>query len=559
MHPEDARPGMFAYRRRSTLLTSALRCGAPVKVVRVVVEACPELVFVPNGRRGSVLHEAISNRRLSVCVLEYLIEYVAAWMHDRCESNGHSSSSSSSSSNCMKGHPFLSIDSNGRTPLNLLVSRVCGFGFGLGLRSSLIRTVLQLCPSSVYIADHDGCDSICTALRSSKEIGNMENELKIYEVVKMLLTDAPPKSFSGKALFDRGDRLPPLYHAIVNGRSAQIVELILKYDTLSTLKTFPPFNENILHVAVSMKAPFDVLSMIVQKWPYLISNNDDHGLSPLSWLWIRYVCDRSHQTYIRQSKRRHVPMNFRELEESAIRDIIAKFESPRTLRDLKNGQFWRQAYFMIRFVYTHHCKDTMRPRQEDYLLHAALKLHSIPAIFYSIAFEFVYSDDMRSVTKQDHYGRTPLHYAAMRGSFERNLVTDRVVRHHGEVLGQVLIRMKDHIYPVKDLLFECPWASSIKDRSGQFPLHLFLKRKCWCSSGKMQSNLEAMHTFHMLMVSHVEAVGVIDPCTRLYPFMIALVEGASEGSERLLHISFAYEMLKLNPSVLSSTTNQVGT
>ena len=84
-----------------------------------------------------------------------------------------------------------------------------------------------------------------TALRSSKEMGNMEKELKTYEVVKMLLTDTPPMYFSGKALFDRGDRLPPLYHAIVNGRSAQIIELILKYDTLSTLKTFPPFNENI--------------------------------------------------------------------------------------------------------------------------------------------------------------------------------------------------------------------------------------------------------------------------------------------------------------------------
>lgn len=43
-------------------------------------------------------------------------------------------------------------------------------------------------------------------------MGNMEKELKTYEVVKMLLTDTPQMYFSGKALFDRRDMLPPLYH-----------------------------------------------------------------------------------------------------------------------------------------------------------------------------------------------------------------------------------------------------------------------------------------------------------------------------------------------------------
>ena len=71
-----------------------------------------------------------------------------------------------------------------------------------------------------------------------------------------------------------------------------------------------------LHLMRIFCTLWHVISIIVRKWPSLISDNDDHGLLPLSWLWIRYLCDRSHQAFIRQPKRRHDPINFHELEES---------------------------------------------------------------------------------------------------------------------------------------------------------------------------------------------------------------------------------------------------
>lgn len=88
-----------------------------------------------------------------------------------------------------------------------------------------------------------------------------------------------------------------LYAAIIHHRSVETIEKLLTANPSSNRAVYAIVTQQLetnLHVAVTVRAPVDVIRLLLAHGPEAVIAGDRHNLTPLDWVWIRHVLDRAY-------------------------------------------------------------------------------------------------------------------------------------------------------------------------------------------------------------------------------------------------------------------------
>mmetsp|Transcript_27739 Transcript_27739/g.76348 ORF Transcript_27739/g.76348 Transcript_27739/m.76348 type:complete len:355 (-) Transcript_27739:2225-3289(-) len=320
--PQEATPSHTAIRgTSSTVLSIALRLGAPKHVLQDLQQANPHNVGVTHKSRGSLLHDAL-RYRTSEEVLDLVFRWTIEYQQSVLGSFGSNRNRYGHGPSYLVMFQQVHIQENrivdddllgarddlGRTVLHCLVECIQNSLLEPQRRKlmHIFDLLLQVHPDLVGVSDSDGNSPLVLALASPKPtIPELASQLEmlIHRMTMTMIELSPTMAFHVKSLGrpkstplslgERGTMRSPLYHAILHGRHERTVETLIQgYHQLgingcSTIVT--PHYEVCLHVAVTMRAQHSVLRLIAKDYPKATTAGDVFGLNPIDWLWITHV------------------------------------------------------------------------------------------------------------------------------------------------------------------------------------------------------------------------------------------------------------------------------
>jgi ankyrin repeat protein len=268
-------------------LALAVRLGAPFDCVKAILEAAPEKLRHVLDARGTPLHEAIVSPSVGTNVIEILLR--------ADEALGSESTRAT-----------LLQDVDGFTPLHLLFRR--RFQSHLLLPEDdtslidILDNLVSSCPEAVVIPDLGEYEEppIVYALKANiyaPSLGPEDETLsrierKIYEMVSCMLKYCPQgasRFFSGY----RG-RYTALHSAVFHGRYPDIIELLLKAEAANPSEQKSGLLANTqgempLHFCAMRGERPRSIALISEAAPEAVLKRCASGLTPLHWLWIRFV------------------------------------------------------------------------------------------------------------------------------------------------------------------------------------------------------------------------------------------------------------------------------
>jgi len=393
----------------------------------------------------------------------------------------------------------------------------------------------------------------------------------------------------------------PLSFALMYGRHFSTVQLLLKasklaqtswytghfldwdnpnqnrcnVDNLSCMAIVSSDHEVPLHVAVTMRASEDIVSLLLDSCYQAGAVTDRCGLTPICWVWIRFVIDINNrgelggdlindprrQLRVRVSNRRFIPTNYVQLHEAvtkeisnSMKDIKDVSHSNRTRHPssllinsaLDNTELWNKLAVLLPCA----AKATEANSSKTSLsicvgqnnwspLHAASFI-SCPRAVLLLALEHLPNE----VKKKDVYGNLPIHYATARQGYTRNVPIGATL-----VAKEIIERSA-----LFDLLPLWPKSASVTNANKQLPLHLAIdeeKQSHLLERGGRRKSLSEIEAQIMaspvlcLLLSYPEALYRRDGVTKLYPFMQAAV---GDGSS----LNMTFMLLKENPAIISN-------
>jgi hypothetical protein len=280
------------WRRQPSLLALCCRLGAPYDCVKPILDAAPHHLQEVLGARGTPLHEAIVCEETTPRVVEYLLQ-----VDERSDSNQRAA---------------VLQDVDGYTPLHLVIRRrFQSHVMGMDQASpmlEILRLLVQSCPRAIVIPDrgeyeeppivmalkanvyapmHHMSDTATTLQESSSLM-----ERHIYRVVHCMLQHYPQ---AASQVF-RGYRghYTALHSAVFHGRSPDTIELLLDAERMvpSPQKACLLGNtqgELPLHFSAMRGEPPRTVGLLAEAAPEAITQRDASGLTPMHWLWIRFV------------------------------------------------------------------------------------------------------------------------------------------------------------------------------------------------------------------------------------------------------------------------------
>lgn len=540
-HPSEAVPSPQAH-RSSTALSAAVRGGAPLDTVVSILEACPEQLLVCHLRRGSVLHDAIlhnkhkhNNHQLvksSFEVLRFLVTQTTELMLKMTSTDKYTANAQSECCGDDNDNPFAMFDCLGRRPLHLIVSKAY-----MGMDMNLISMLVKANPGAAACRDGDAQTPLTTALSVTTEVGNMEIEMRVLEVTKLLLRAFPAAATQGICSDRSASLMTPLWCAIYYGRFSRTIKLLLDANP-DAVQDICMNHEVCLNLCVTTRVPLDTIRMILAAYPQAVLTKDNYSLTPLCWAWIRHISPSR-----RSSMRLFIPSQFPNLLEDAINDLanVEICTSTGEVLGCANQErldyFWSKSQMLL--CASHHF-DTLdnvlnsNSKIQWRALHAASAL-CCPSPFFSLSYKF----HPEQARQRDESGKFPLHHAAARASYRRQIP-----------IGATSLRtleLTDHVSPLSVLLGDYPEGATVADNEGRLPLHIWVECRCNADEGTNCDFDVRLHELDLLIEANSNALERRDMKTRVYPFMLALI---GQGEVFLSSVNYAFLMLKRNPSLI---------
>eukprot|EP00816_Leptocylindrus_hargravesii_P000545 CAMPEP_0196827684 /NCGR_PEP_ID=MMETSP1362-20130617/94285_1 /TAXON_ID=163516 /ORGANISM="Leptocylindrus danicus, Strain CCMP1856" /LENGTH=619 /DNA_ID=CAMNT_0042208329 /DNA_START=357 /DNA_END=2213 /DNA_ORIENTATION=+ len=290
-----------------------------------------------------------------------------------------------------------------------------------------------------------------------------------------------------------------LHYALLSGRSVDFIRYIL---------TLIPPEESVLgrnrrgeyplHICAKTGEykTTEVMMLLLYAAPEVAAIQDEQGLTPIHWAWIRHACGRPLKAGD------FVPDNIYEILQEADASILASddmmcFSSLTATLEI----LLQAAYF--------HCARQFRPLSWR-MVHAAAAV-CCPRAVLKLAIK-LYPEQL---CEQDENGSTALSLATSLPESKRWIF-------RGGLFGQPLPNVPEIVeeHPVSILVREYPDACQKADASGRLPLHLAIEKfHCRRSQKKKWAQIVSD-----LLYAYPGSICVRDHRTGLYPFMLAAVD-----------------------------------
>lgn len=322
-----------------------------------------------------------------------------------------------------------------------------------------------------------------------------------------------PKEICGMPAVNIGPN--PLYFALVHRRSIPTIEMILSANSTPPGRSSPSCTAIVtsdlevpLHVAVTMRAPTEVIRLLLLYGPEAAAAGDSYSLTPLDWLWMRHVLDRpfleihgdgGHEANdaapvlppfmpSKPSSRRYIPKAYLQIWNDAAEEIESLTEAMSNNNRRRSfhqafqnyrvgaGALWERASMMLPcaaaaiYEATQSEQDVFNRKQKWPVVHAAAYV-PCPRPLLDLAI-YYYPDQVR---EKDEFGRLPLHYAVSR--------SDRDITYHLPAgVAQTVTpyvraqhrRSSMQSSPVVQLVQHYPEGCRIADPESRLPLHIAL-------------------------------------------------------------------------------------
>lgn len=589
-HPREARVTDAARQGNgTTALSVALRSNASLSLIREILRADVSQIAVTHSIRGTILHEAFKHR-VNDDILKFLIDEVIQYESDR--------------RNTVKVgntiNMFEKKDELGRTPLHYMTSRISrAFDDGNATTSlvSIFRKMVHEFPKAVASMDNDGNTPLILLLvvpRFGNDPIGRQCEKEIFSMVQLMLDVCPEAMRVVRRLprpwhfrtnhastantmqqkFLHGEGGPtPLSCAILHGRSLETVQMLISSgrkignNSCTTLVTHN--EEAALHLAATMNSSTDIIKALVEEKPMVATVADAKGLVPLDWIWIRHVTDwcsysSTNPAPFSASRRRYVSAHFWQWHGQVSKQYLGIDDSlestsrnpgvRESIRRLRLDLIQRISTILPAMVTmrsqghnNNHMDDSVphltAPENQYPLLHSACAVSCPLAMVALLCDEF----PQQLSTREKEHGRLPLHVAASRSGYTKQIPTG--------VLGTLQGTIVKEVSPLHLILSKNPSASRIADAANQLPLHIAIDhikktRKAQERHKEMDDQKERFCTKEVeaLLDQYPESLHRRDGPTKLYPF-----QQAAYGMEGDLELTFV--LLRRDPTVIQFAVN----
>jgi len=280
-----------------SMLALSCRSGAPYYCVKEILDAAPSKLRHLVDSRGTPLHEAIVCDEIGPTIIAYLLK-----VDEQLDL---------ADGNCNSLRAAMIQDVDGYTPLHLLIRR----RFQLHVLADtndneksyfieILKLLVKSCAEAIVISDRGEYEEppIVMAIKAnvyapmlpSEETTTVRMERHIYDIVNCMLQhypEAASRVFSGY----RG-QYTALHSAVFHGRCPDTIELLLNAEKESTSNINQKAcllgntqGELPLHFCAMRGESPRTVALLAKAAPEAISQRDASGLTPIHWLWIRFV------------------------------------------------------------------------------------------------------------------------------------------------------------------------------------------------------------------------------------------------------------------------------
>lgn len=281
-HPEEASSS-----KDPSPLALACRLGAPYPCVNAILQACPSRLRHLLDSRGTPLHEAVVSYDAGPEVIERLLKADEKLGSDTPRTT-------------------VMQDVDGYTPLHLLIRRrfqahILGSDEGSHLME-LLEMLVKSCAEAVVVPDRGEYEEppIVMALKAnvyaplvqSEDATAARIERNIFEMVNCMLQHYP---IAAGCVFNgyRG-KYTALHSAVFHGRCPDTIGLLLQAESRSPSSQKAGLLANTqgelpLHFCAMRGEPPRSVALLAEAAPEAVASRDASGLTPVHWLWIRFV------------------------------------------------------------------------------------------------------------------------------------------------------------------------------------------------------------------------------------------------------------------------------
>lgn len=271
----------------STPLALACRSGAPASCVKALLDAAPEAVRILLPSRGTPLHEAIVCELITAEVIQLLLN-----VDEKLEGTLRAT---------------LIQDVDGHTPLHLLIRRRSPSHILMGNNAhwmTFFEMLVKSSPQASGVPDRGEYEEppLVMALKANQYAATSADydadamlypriEMRIHEMVQTMLQYFPEAA--SQILEGARGQYTALHSAVFHGRCGPTIQLLLEAEA----KTSAPRaallantqGEIPLHFAAMRGEPPKSIGLLGNAAPTAVFKRDTSGLTPLHWVWIRFV------------------------------------------------------------------------------------------------------------------------------------------------------------------------------------------------------------------------------------------------------------------------------
>lgn len=330
----------------------------------------------------------------------------------------------------------------------------------------------------------------------------------------------------------------PLYYAVLHGRSLETLHLLLRdhrrAELCGSATVVTPYREVPLHVAVTTRAPLGVLHLLLQDCPEAVLARDAYQLNAVDWLWIRHVVD-CHGNRLDAlssrivSRRRCVPTHFLDWHDELTRSCTPNRTQPTTavdnpiMRSNLQDELLQRLQLLLPIAASVSLGDGLPPEPPRHwsFLHAACCVPCpLAVVRWALQLDCApgHNGNPSVRTKDDRYGRLPIHFAVSRTGYVANVPVGPV-----STPVQVIREGSAAVEVAKAY----PESCRVRDCRDQLPLHVCIDAYKGTASCDLDHTLERenehLQILETLISCYPDSLDQRDGATNLYPWQQAAV------------------------------------